>query len=273
MPFAQIVKIKKIIYKPWQIISLLRILNFKYHSNLCKKKLLRKYNRLRLNTKVKFRSSILNLHLLILSLQLNFLILFLNLNLLILPLKLNPLISSLKLNPLIPSLQLNPLILSLKQNSLNPCVVKLNPLIPSLKLKLLILSLKLKLLILFLNLNSLTMRYLPKLLKNSCFTPSALQRRRRSNSCLNFSATRDSLLICCIVDQSMGGSAQTSTVGVITRERQSPCLRSKTVTASAATPRLSGHLMTHLSMLVIVMRCCSTCLAKGTSQTKGQTIR
>ena len=39
-----------------------------------------------------------------------------------------------------------------------------------------------------------------------------------------------------------------------------------------AIPRLSGNLMM-LSLLVIVMRCCSTCLAKGTSQTKEQAQR
>jgi hypothetical protein len=42
-------------------------------------------------------------------------------------------------------------------------------------------------------------------------------------------------------------------------------------TASAATPTLSGHLT--LSMLVIVMPCCSTSLAKGTSQTNEQAKR
>ena len=189
--------IMRILYKVLLMIWQLRILNFKYHSNLCKKKLLRKYKRLRLNTKVRYKSPFLNLKLLILSQKLIRLILSLKLNLLILSLKLKSLIQIFKINPLIPSLKLNPLIPSLK----------LRPLIPSLKLNSLIQSLKLKLLTLFLKLNSLTMRYLPWLWTNSCFTPSALQRRRRSNSCLNFSATRDSLLICCIVDQSMGGSA------------------------------------------------------------------
>jgi hypothetical protein len=42
-------------------------------------------------------------------------------------------------------------------------------------------------------------------------------------------------------------------------------------TASAATPMLSGHLT--LSMLVIVMPCCSTSLAKGTSQTNEEAKR
>ncbi len=71
----------------------------------------------------------------------------------------------------------------------------------------------------------------------------------------------------------MGGSAKTSTHDVTVRAPLSPCSKSKRqVNASAATPRLSGHLMT-ISMLVIVVRCCSTCLAKGTSQTKEQARR
>ena len=189
--------IMRILYKVLLMIWQLRILNFKYHSNLCKKKLLRKYNRLRLNTKVIFKSPFLKLKLMILSHNLIHLILSLKLNLLILSLNLKSLLPILKINPLIPSLELNLLVPSLK----------LNPQIPSLKLNPLIQSLKLKLLTLFLKLNSLTMKYLPWLWTNSCFTPSALQRRRRSNSCLNFSATRDSLLICYIVDQNMGGWA------------------------------------------------------------------
>jgi hypothetical protein len=37
---------------------------------------------------------------------------------------------------------------------------------------------------------------------------------------------------------------------------------------------LSGHLLlVMVSLLVIVVRCCSTCLAKGTSQTKEQARR
>jgi hypothetical protein len=167
----------------------------------------------------------------LLSLKLNFLILFL---------KLNPLVPSLNLNILIPSLKLNPLILSLK----------------------------LILLILFLKLKSLTMRYLLRSLTTLCLALSVLRRKSRSNSCLNFSATRDSLLICFIEDQIMGGNTMTSTVDVMTRAQQSPCLRSKTETALAATPRLNGNLMSVLNFLVIAMRCCSTCLDKGTSQTK-----
>jgi hypothetical protein len=67
----------------------------------------------------------------------------------------------------------------------------------------------------------------------------------------------------------MGGTAKISTHDVTVRTPQSPCSKSKTRgTASAATPALSGHLT--LSMLVILVRCCSTYLAKGTSQTKEQ---
>ena len=70
----------------------------------------------------------------------------------------------------------------------------------------------------------------------------------------------------------MGGCSKTSTHGVTARDPLSPCLKSrKQENASAATPTLSGHLM--VSLLVIVVRCCSTCLAKGTSQTKEQAKR
>ena len=66
-----------------------------------------------------------------------------------------------------------------------------------------------------------------------------------------------------------------STHDVMERAQPSPCSRLKTQgTASAATPTLSGHLSVILvSLLVIVVRCCSTCLAKGTSQTKEQARR
>jgi hypothetical protein len=45
------------------------------------------------------------------------------------------------------------------------------------------------------------------------------------------------------------------------------------VTASAATPKLSGHLLMMVSMLVIVMRCCSTSLANVASPTNEQEKR
>ena len=73
----------------------------------------------------------------------------------------------------------------------------------------------------------------------------------------------------------MGGRPKTSTLDVTVRAPLSPCSKSKRqVNASAATPTLSGHLLIPMvSMLVIVVRCCSTCLAKGTSQNKKQATR
>jgi len=71
----------------------------------------------------------------------------------------------------------------------------------------------------------------------------------------------------------MGGCTKTSTHDVTASDPPSPCSRSKTQeSASAATSTLSGHLMI-VSMLVIVVRCCSTCLAKSTSQTREQAKR
>ncbi len=71
----------------------------------------------------------------------------------------------------------------------------------------------------------------------------------------------------------MGGKPKTSTHDVTASAPRSPCSKlKKQVNASAATPTLSGHLVP-LRMLVIVVRCCSTCLAKGTSQTKEQARR
>jgi hypothetical protein len=64
----------------------------------------------------------------------------------------------------------------------------------------------------------------------------------------------------------------TSTHDATANTPQSLSLKSKTQeNASAAIPTHSGHLM--ISMLVIVVRCCSTCLAIGTSQTKEQARR
>jgi hypothetical protein len=72
----------------------------------------------------------------------------------------------------------------------------------------------------------------------------------------------------------MGGRGKTSTIGVITRGPLSPCSRSKEVSASEATPKLSGHLLlVMVVMLVIVMRCCSTSLANVTSPTNEQEMR
>ncbi len=72
----------------------------------------------------------------------------------------------------------------------------------------------------------------------------------------------------------MGGSTKTSTINVTVRTPRSHCLKSRTQgNASAATPTLSGHHVIYGNMLVIVVRYCSTCLAKGTSQTKEQAKR
>jgi hypothetical protein len=70
----------------------------------------------------------------------------------------------------------------------------------------------------------------------------------------------------------MGGCAKTSTHDVTARTPPSPCLKSKTqANASAATPTLSGHVLLILvSVLVILVQFCSTCLAKDTSQTLEQ---
>ncbi len=45
------------------------------------------------------------------------------------------------------------------------------------------------------------------------------------------------------------------------------------MSASVGTPTLSGHHLMLVSMLVTTVRCCSTCLAKGSSQTKEQANR
>jgi hypothetical protein len=70
----------------------------------------------------------------------------------------------------------------------------------------------------------------------------------------------------------MDGCVKTSIHDVTASTPRYLCSKSKTQgTASAATPTLSGHLQ--LAMLVIVVRCCSIYLAKGTSQTKEQAQR
>jgi hypothetical protein len=69
----------------------------------------------------------------------------------------------------------------------------------------------------------------------------------------------------------MGGCVKTSTHDVTASAPRSPSSKSKMGTALAATPTLSGHLL--VAMLVIVMPCCSTSLAKGTSQTNEQAKR
>jgi hypothetical protein len=97
------------------------------------------------------------------------------------------------------------------------------------------------------------------------------QRRRRRNTCRSCSAIRDSSHTCCTEAQNTGGIRKTSTLGVITRGQLYPCSRSKAGTASAATQKLSGHLLALVvCLMVIVMRCCSTSLANVTSPTNEQ---
>jgi hypothetical protein len=69
----------------------------------------------------------------------------------------------------------------------------------------------------------------------------------------------------------MGGWQKTSTHDVTAKTPRYPSSKSKMGTASAATPTLSGHLT--MSILVIVMPCCSTFLAKGTLQTNEQATK
>jgi hypothetical protein len=69
----------------------------------------------------------------------------------------------------------------------------------------------------------------------------------------------------------MGGRPKTSTHNVMAKDPRSLSSKRNKGTASVATPELSGHLT--ISLLVIVMRCCSTSLAKGTSQTSEQAKR
>ena len=69
----------------------------------------------------------------------------------------------------------------------------------------------------------------------------------------------------------MGGCSKTSTLDVTIRGQQYAYSKLKKVTALAGIQLLSGHLI--LSMLVTVMRCCSTCLAAVTSQPNKQEKR
>ena len=94
----------------------------------------------------------------------------------------------------------------------------------------------------------------------------------RKNTYLNCWATRESKLRFCTPGLFMGGSSKTSILDVMASTPRSPYSKSKKRgNASAVTPTLSGHLM--ISLLVIVVRCCSTCLAKGTTQTKERAKR
>jgi hypothetical protein len=131
-------------------------------------------------------------------------------------------------------LKLKLLIKYLKLNPLNPSLHRLNQ---------------------FLSHNPITMRSLPRSSTNSWLTQNAPQRRRRRNTCRSCSAIRGLSHSCCSEARNTGGSSKTSTLGVITRGQLSPCSRSKEVTASEATAKLSGHLLLLVSLLVIVMRC------------------
>ena len=94
---------------------------------------------------------------------------------------------------------------------------------------------------------------------------SAQQRSSRRNTCINCLATSDLSLFFSSVDLFTGGNTKISTLVAITKAQASLCLKSKTVTASVATLKLSGSQMMTVSALVIVMRCCSTCLNNVTS--------
>ena len=113
------------------------------------------------------------------------------------------------------------------------------------------------------NPNPLTLRSSPPLSRHSWSTQSARQTRSRRSSCSNSSVTNDLSHIFCSEGLNMDGMQKTSTKDVTRRVPPSRYSRSKMGTASVASPTLSGHLP--LRMLVIVMRCCSTCLAPVTS--------
>ena len=94
---------------------------------------------------------------------------------------------------------------------------------------------------------------------------------KRKHSYSNSWETSDSLLLFSSEGQFMGGRRKTSTHDATASAPPSPCSKWKTGTSSVAIPTLSGHLT--VAMLVIVMRCCSTCLNKVTSQTNEQARR
>ena len=85
----------------------------------------------------------------------------------------------------------------------------------------------------------------------------------RNCSWISYLAIRDSLLSCYIEALITGGSMMTSTLDVITRDPPSVSSRSKTETASVATPLLSGLILLLLRVIILatLMQCCSTCLA------------
>jgi hypothetical protein len=160
-------------------------------------------------------------------------------------------------------------------------------LIQFLKLNLKVLTLKLKLFIQYLKLNPLntslnpllqylirnplTIRSFPLLSTSFWLTHTVLQIINRRNTCRSCSATKDSLHTCCSEAQNTGGSSKTSTIGVITRGQPYPCSISKEETALEATPRLLGHLM--IKLLVVVMAWCSTSLGNVISASNKQELR
>ena len=66
----------------------------------------------------------------------------------------------------------------------------------------------------------------------------------------------------------MGGSIKTSTHVVTTKVQPSPYIRSKMGTASAASPKLSGHLTRR--MLLILLPCSLTSPSKGAFRTRNK---
>ena len=89
---------------------------------------------------------------------------------------------------------------------------------------------------------------------------TAQKRSRRRNTCINFLATSDLSYLVNTADLFTGGNWKISTLIVIMKAQASLCLKSKTVTASVATLKLSGSQMIAVSGSVIVMQCCLTCL-------------
>ena len=110
-------------------------------------------------------------------------------------------------------------------------------------------------------------------LKISYLVRSAQQRSSRRNTCVNCLATSDLSLFFSSVDLFTGGNTKISTLVAITKAQASLCLKSKTVTASVATLKLSGSQLVPVSTLVIVMRCCSTSLDNVTSLTQEKAMR
>ena len=127
---------------------------------------------------------------------------------------------------------------------------------------------------LYLNQNLLPLINSQLWLINFYWIQNAPQIKKRKSSCLNCWEISNWSPRFFTAGLFMGGWLKTSTHDVTASTPRSLCSKSKTQgNASAATPTLSGHLMMMVSMLVIVVRCCSTCLAKGTSQTKEQAKR